>query len=114
MEYLDGETLAQRLQKGALPLDQVLTVATRIAEAFDKAHRPGIVHRDLKPGNFRLTKGGAKLLDFVSATPMVMPVQTFPTCTTAPNESAAACRRVRPDFHSGRAKTKRAFPPSGW
>ena len=64
MEYLDGETLAQRLEKGALPLDQALTIATQIADALDKAHRQGIVHRDLKPGNIMLTKAGAKLLDF--------------------------------------------------
>jgi serine/threonine protein kinase len=64
MEYLEGETLAARLTKGALPLDQALTVAIEIADALDKAHRAGIVHRDLKPGNLMLTKAGAKLLDF--------------------------------------------------
>ena len=64
MEYLDGETLAQRLEKGALPLDQALQIAIQIADALDKAHRQGIVHRDLKPGNIMLTKAGAKLLDF--------------------------------------------------
>ena len=64
MEYLDGETLQQRLEKGALPLDQALTIAIEIADALDKAHRQGIVHRDLKPGNIMLTKAGAKLLDF--------------------------------------------------
>ena len=64
MEYLDGETLQQRLEKGALPLDQALQVAIEIADALDKAHRQGIVHRDLKPGNIMLTKTGAKLLDF--------------------------------------------------
>ena len=64
MEYLDGETLAQRLEKGALPLDHALTIAIEIADALDKAHRQGIVHRDLKPGNIMLTKAGAKLLDF--------------------------------------------------
>ena len=64
MEYLDGETLAQRLEKGALPLDQALEVATQIADALDKAHRQGIVHRDLKPGNIMLTAAGTKLLDF--------------------------------------------------
>ena len=63
MEYLDGQTLAQRLEKGALPLDQALTVAIEIADALDKAHRQGIVHRDLKPANIMLTKAGAKLLD---------------------------------------------------
>ena len=64
MEYLEGETLGQRLEKGALPLDQALTIATDIADALDKAHRQGITHRDLKPGNIMLTKAGAKLLDF--------------------------------------------------
>ena len=64
MEYLDGETLAQRLDTGALPLDQALRIAIQIADALDKAHRQGIVHRDLKPGNIMLTKAGAKLLDF--------------------------------------------------
>ena len=64
MEYLDGDTLAQRLQKGALPLQQALQVAVEIADALDKAHRQGITHRDLKPGNIMLTKAGAKLLDF--------------------------------------------------
>ena len=64
MEYLEGDTLAQRLAKGALPLDQAVTVAIEIADARNKAHRQGITHRDLKPGNIMLTKAGAKLLDF--------------------------------------------------
>jgi serine/threonine protein kinase/Tol biopolymer transport system component len=64
MEYLEGETLAQRLQKGPLPIQQVLQFAVEIADALDKAHRKGITHRDLKPGNIILTKTGAKLLDF--------------------------------------------------
>jgi eukaryotic-like serine/threonine-protein kinase len=64
MEYVDGETLAQRLEKGALPLEQVLKYGAQIAEALEKAHRSGIVHRDLKPGNVMLTASGAKLLDF--------------------------------------------------
>ncbi|CEF49025.1 unnamed protein product [uncultured bacterium] len=64
MEYLDGETLADRLTKGALPLDEALKIAIHIADALDAAHRHGIVHRDLKPGNVMLTKAGAKLLDF--------------------------------------------------
>ena len=72
MEYLDGETLAERLEKGALPLDQALTIAIEIADALDKAHRQGIVHRDLKPGNIILTKTGAKLLDFGLAKPTAM------------------------------------------
>ena len=64
MECLEGETLADRLAKGPLPLDQALRYAIEVADALDKAHRKGIVHRDLKPGNVMLTKGGAKLLDF--------------------------------------------------
>ncbi len=64
MEYLEGETLGARLQKGAVPLLQALTIATQIADALDKAHRAGITHRDVKPGNIMLTKAGAKVLDF--------------------------------------------------
>jgi Tol biopolymer transport system component/predicted Ser/Thr protein kinase len=64
MEYLEGETLAQRLAKGPLPLEQVLQYAIEIADALDKAHRKGVTHRDLKPANIMLTKPGAKLLDF--------------------------------------------------
>lgn len=64
MEYLEGETLAERLTKGALPLDQVLRHAIDIADALDKAHRLGMVHRDVKPANIMLTSAGAKLLDF--------------------------------------------------
>ncbi|MGC1830202.1 MAG: serine/threonine-protein kinase, partial [Candidatus Acidiferrales bacterium] len=64
MEYVEGETLAGRLRKGALPVEQVLQYAIEIADALDKAHRKGITHRDLKPGNIMLTKSGTKLLDF--------------------------------------------------
>jgi Tol biopolymer transport system component len=64
MEYLEGETLFERLVKGPLPLEQTLRYGMEIADALDKAHRQGIVHRDLKPGNIMLTKSGVKLLDF--------------------------------------------------
>jgi eukaryotic-like serine/threonine-protein kinase len=64
MEYLEGQTLAARIEKGPLPTPEVLRTASQIADALDKAHRRGIVHRDLKPGNVMLTKSGAKLLDF--------------------------------------------------
>jgi len=70
MEHLEGETLAQRMRKGPLPLDLVVKVGREIAEALDKAHRADIVHRDLKPGNVMLTKSGAKLLDFGLAKPL--------------------------------------------
>ncbi len=64
MEYLEGDTLSERLTRGPLPFDQVLRHGCEIADALDKAHRQGIVHRDLKPGNVMLTKSGVKLLDF--------------------------------------------------
>src|SRR5215831_5780603 len=64
MEYIEGESLADRLTKGPLPLDQALGYAIQVADALDKAHRAGVVHRDLKPANIMLTKSGAKLLDF--------------------------------------------------
>jgi serine/threonine-protein kinase len=88
MEYLEGETLAQRLQKGALPLDQVLQYAIEIADALDKAHRKGVTHRDLKPSNIMLTKTGTKLLDFglaklkQEAAP-VIPESQLPTMKSA-------------------------------
>ncbi|MGH9391498.1 MAG: serine/threonine-protein kinase, partial [Vicinamibacteria bacterium] len=64
MELLEGETLAARLVKGPLPVEQTLKFGVEIADALGKAHRQGIVHRDLKPGNVMLTKSGVKLLDF--------------------------------------------------
>ncbi len=70
MEFLDGETLAERLRKGALPLNELLKVGIEVAEALEVAHRAGIVHRDLKPGNIMLTKSGAKLMDFGLAKPV--------------------------------------------
>lgn len=64
MEFLDGQTLADRLSRGPLEIDSALRCGVEIAEALDRAHRQGIVHRDLKPSNIMLTKGGVKLLDF--------------------------------------------------
>src|SRR5262245_27684892 len=64
MERIEGESLADRLAKGPLPLDQVLRTGAEIASGLDAAHRRGIIHRDLKPGNVMLTRTGAKLLDF--------------------------------------------------
>ncbi len=70
MEFLEGETLAERLRKGAMPLAEVLKIGIAVAEALALAHRSGIVHRDLKPGNIMLTTGGAKLMDFGLAKPL--------------------------------------------
>jgi eukaryotic-like serine/threonine-protein kinase len=64
MEYLEGESLAERLKKGPLPLKESLKIAMEVCEALETAHRAGIIHRDLKPGNIMLTKTGAKLMDF--------------------------------------------------
>jgi serine/threonine protein kinase/Tol biopolymer transport system component len=72
MEYLEGQTLAHRLNKGALPVQEALKIGTDIADALEKAHKAGITHRDLKPGNVMLTKSGAKLLDFGLAKPAAM------------------------------------------
>ncbi len=69
MECVEGETLAKRLERGAMPLDQVLKYGEQIACALDAAHRSGVVHRDLKPGNIILAPSGAKLLDFGLAKP---------------------------------------------
>ena len=84
MEYLEGDTLAQKLKKGPLPLDQTLRYAVEVASALDHAHRHGVVHRDLKPGNIMLTKSGAKVLDFGLATiyaSTATPDVTLPTNT---------------------------------
>jgi serine/threonine protein kinase len=82
MEYLEGDTLATLLEKGPLPLAQVLRYGVAIADALDKAHRQGIIHRDLKPGNIMITKSGAKLLDFGLAKEAV-PLTSGATLTAA-------------------------------
>jgi eukaryotic-like serine/threonine-protein kinase len=87
MECVEGETLAKRLEKGPLQLDQALKYGEQIADALDKAHRSGIVHRDLKPGNIMLTPTGAKLLDFGLAKP-VAPLASVATLTGAVTQSS--------------------------
>jgi len=115
MEYLEGETLASRLAKGALPLDQALRYAIQIAEALDKAHRAGIVHRDLKPGNIMLTKAGAKLLDFglAKASPLgtLSSVSILPTAhspVTAQGTILGTLQYMAPEQVEGREADARS------
>jgi eukaryotic-like serine/threonine-protein kinase len=83
MEYLEGETLAKRLERGPLPVAEVLQRGIETADALEKAHRTGIVHRDLKPGNIILTKSGVKLLDFGLAKLVQSKPITLATAVTA-------------------------------
>jgi serine/threonine protein kinase len=87
MEYLEGETLEARLQRGPLPIAEALRIATQIASALDAAHRKGVIHRDLKPSNVMLTRSGAKLLDFGLAK------MTEPTALAGTDGSAATLSR---------------------
>ena len=96
MEFLQGESLAERLRKGPLPPDQVLTIAIEIADALEKAHRAGVVHRDLKPGNVMLTKSGAKLLDFGLAKPLCATVASGTGSGRSPSVFAAALTQTMP------------------
>jgi eukaryotic-like serine/threonine-protein kinase len=86
MECLEGETLARRLEKCPLPMDQVLKYGAQIADALDRAHRSGVIHRDLKPANIMLTPSGAKLLDFGLAKPVIAMSST--TTLTSPGSSS--------------------------
>jgi len=85
MEYLEGETLSDRLAKGPMPLEATLRYGQEIADALDKAHRQGIVHRDLKPANVMLTKSGVKLLDFGLAKAMA-PAAPQSSLTSLPTQ----------------------------
>ena len=91
MEYLEGETLADRLARGPLPTEQVLRFGCEIADALDKAHRQGVVHRDLKPGNVMLTKAGVKLLDFGLAKALA-PVSAATQFTALPTQAVPVTR----------------------
>jgi len=87
MELLEGETAAERLRRGSVPLNEVLKIGTEVADALEFAHRAGIVHRDLKPANVMLTKSGAKLMDFGLAKPVGM---TAASSSAAPSFTAVA------------------------
>jgi Tol biopolymer transport system component len=81
LELIEGETLATRIEKGALPLEQALKFAMQIADALDRAHRAGVTHRDVKPQNIMLTRDGVKVLDFGLAKSTAKPAPTQETLT---------------------------------
>src|SRR5215472_2162856 len=87
MECIEGETLAKRLEKGAVTLDQVLKYGVQISGALEEAHQNGVIHRDLKPGNIMLTAMGAKLLDFGLARPTATAATLATMTAMAPAQS---------------------------
>ena len=96
MEFLQGESLAERLRKGPLAPEEILKIAIEIADALEKAHRAGVVHRDLKPGNVMLTKSGAKLLDFGLAKPLGATVASGTGGGSSASVFAAALTQTMP------------------
>ena len=107
MELLEGETLAVRLARGPLPIDQTLRFASEIADALAAAHRTGIVHRDLKPGNVMITRTGARLLDFglakgAAAVSMPAPEATVTGPITAHGTVVGTVQYMSPEQVEGR------------
>jgi eukaryotic-like serine/threonine-protein kinase len=90
MEFLEGETLAERLRKGPLPMTEIYRIGIAVAEALAAAHRNGIVHRDLKPGNIMLTPAGAKLMDFGLAKPIGLQSTSSSSASAPPSFTAEA------------------------
>jgi len=109
MEYLEGETLADRLAQGPLAVEKVFEYGMQIADALDQAHRQGVIHRDLKPGNVIITKSGAKLLDFGLATtvrrPDVSDTSQVPAHTTT---IVGTCQYMAPELFEGKEADARS------
>jgi len=116
MELIEGETLAQRIDKGPLSLADVVRYGVQVADALERAHRAGVVHRDLKPGNVMITKSGAKLMDFGLARAEVAPGGTSnlshsPTMTrplTAEGHIVGTFQYMAPEQLEGRESDARA------
>lgn len=96
MEFVEGQTLAERLEKGPLPIEQALKIGIQIAEALDKAHKKGVIHRDLKSGNIMLTKSGAKLMDFGLAKPLTVAIGTSSGSAASPPTPSTPTMNVAP------------------
>jgi serine/threonine protein kinase/Tol biopolymer transport system component len=99
MEYVEGETLAHRLLRGPMPMQQVLKLGVEIADALDKAHHAGLVHRDIKPANIMLTRAGAKLLDFGLAKPVGLQAASLMPATV--NSALTAMTQGQPLTQEG-------------
>jgi predicted Ser/Thr protein kinase len=115
MELVEGETLAERIRQGAIPLDEALRIARQIAEALDAAHEKGVVHRDLKPGNIKITPDGSvKVLDFGLAKSIELTSgdpQMSPTMTASPTRMGmilGTAAYMAPEQARGKSVDKRA------
>ncbi len=118
MELVEGEDLAQRIARGAIPLDEALPIAKQIAEALEAAHEQGIIHRDLKPANIKVRSDGTvKVLDFGLAKAME-PVGSAPGMSHSPTITTPAMTQagmilgtaayMSPEQAKGRAADKRS------
>ena len=117
LELVEGPTLADRIAKGPIPLDEALPIAKQIAEALEAAHEAGVIHRDLKPANIKVREDGTvKVLDFGSGesarsdTPATDPSQS-PTLTAAATQMGVimgTAAYMSPEQASGKPVDKRA------